>query len=189
MSSSATCGPLSGGQVQAAAAPARLRMERHPSLPAFACHPPAPGLLWQRRRPVRCTVPRRALRARQPSMASASGGVVVGNLLAALPAAGAGAEQFTELVARGGTTVQRIVSTGHASADWYDQDTLEFVLVTAGEGVLQIEGEPAARIMGPGDWMLIPPHTRHRVVSTHPDQPTIWLAVHMQDEAAPSPAS
>jgi cupin 2 domain-containing protein len=30
----------------------------------------------------------------------------------------------------------------------------------------------------PGDHLIIPAHRRHRVEWTHPDQPTVWLALH-----------
>ena len=32
--------------------------------------------------------------------------------------------------------------------------------------------------MGPGDYVNIPVHKRHRVEWTTPDTPTVWLAVH-----------
>ena len=32
--------------------------------------------------------------------------------------------------------------------------------------------------MGPGDYVNIPAHKRHRVEWTTPDAPTVWLAVH-----------
>ena len=39
-----------------------------------------------------------------------------------------------------------------------------------------IEGEAAPRILAPGDYVLIPPHVRHRVEWTDADEPTVWLA-------------
>ena len=75
--------------------------------------------------------------------------------------------------------IERIVSQDHASADdfWYDQTEHEWVMIIKGSAVLQIEGidEPVA--MGPGDYIQIPAHQRHRVIRTIPDEPTIWLAV------------
>ena len=32
--------------------------------------------------------------------------------------------------------------------------------------------------LGPGDWLEIPPHCRHRVDATSETQDTVWLAVH-----------
>lgn len=75
--------------------------------------------------------------------------------------------------------VERIVSYGHASEDgfWYDQSEDEWVMVLAGEGVLEIEGERHYRTLGPGDAISLPAHTKHRVISTAAEQATVWLAI------------
>jgi len=101
-----------------------------------------------------------------------------GNLLRGLPAH-LPDELFTTLAEGGGVRVERIVSTGQASPEgfWYDQDWDEFVLLVAGSAGLETEGEPV-RSMAPGDWQLIPAHTKHRVAWTDPKHPTVWLAVH-----------
>ena len=99
------------------------------------------------------------------------------NLLRDLPPAGAG--EIVELVAAGGAVrIERIVSHGEASPEgfWYDQDEAEFVLVLSGAARLGFaDGETVA--LGPGDWVDIAPHRRHRVEWTDPDQPTVWRAV------------
>ena len=99
------------------------------------------------------------------------------NLLADLPADSA-AEQFSELLSRPGLRIERIVSTGQASAPgfWYDQPQGEWVLLHQGEARLAFEDEPAARLLRAGDCLDIAPHRRHRVESTA--VPTVWLAVH-----------
>jgi cupin 2 domain-containing protein len=33
-------------------------------------------------------------------------------------------------------------------------------------------------VLKSGDFIDIAPHRRHRVDWTHPDEPTIWLAIH-----------
>jgi cupin 2 domain-containing protein len=73
--------------------------------------------------------------------------------------------------------IERIVSTGHASPPgfWYDQPESEWVVVLHGEAVLEFEDEK--RHMVPGDFVLIPPHRKHRVSSTSMKEPTVWLAV------------
>lgn len=78
--------------------------------------------------------------------------------------------------------IERIISTGQSSPEgfWYDQDETEWVTVIAGEGHLRIEGNSELIRMKPGDWVTIPAHQKHRVEWTHPDQPTIWLAVFMR---------
>ncbi len=106
--------------------------------------------------------------------------VPAGSLLSDLPPGRLPEELFTTLATAVGVRVERILSTGQSSPEgfWYDQAWGEFVLVVQGAARLQIDGE-AERPLGPGDWMMIPAHTRHRVAWTDPDRPTVWLAVHI----------
>jgi len=92
------------------------------------------------------------------------------------------AEQIFTLASSPGARIERIVSTGQASPPgfWYDQDATEWVALLAGSAGLLIEGEPLLRVMGPGDFVEIPAHVRHRVEWTDPDRATIWLAVHLK---------
>lgn len=101
------------------------------------------------------------------------------NLLAGLPRRLA-QEQCSDLLARPGLRIERIVSTGQASPPgfWYDQEQGEWVLLLAGAARLRFEDEAAARSLGPGDCVEIAPHRRHRVEWTDPTQATVWLAVH-----------
>lgn len=101
------------------------------------------------------------------------------NLFDDLPA-GATSEQFVELLSRPGLRIERIISTGQASPPgfWYDQPQGEWLVVLSGEAMLAFEDDPAPRLLERGDIIDIPPHRRHRVEWTHPDVPTIWLAVH-----------
>ena len=75
--------------------------------------------------------------------------------------------------------IERIVSTGHTSPKnfWYDQDEHEWVVVIRGAARLMFEEEDEPVEMGPGDYINIPAHRKHRVQWTMPDEPTIWLAV------------
>ena len=101
------------------------------------------------------------------------------SLFAALPAAPL-PEELVELLATGsGVRIERIVSTGQASPPgfWYDQDEDEWVVLLTGAAGLRIADETAVRRLGPGDWLLIPAHTRHRVEWTDQEQATVWLAV------------
>ena len=79
--------------------------------------------------------------------------------------------------------IERIVSTGHSSADgfWYDQSEHEWVIVLRGEAKLMIEGESELHHLRAGDHVLIPAHQKHRVEWTTPDEPTVWLAVFYRD--------
>ena len=86
-------------------------------------------------------------------------------------------ELIEKLVDTQDVRIERIVSTGHASQPdfWYDQAESEWVVVLRGEAVLAFENETL--IMKPGDYILIPPHCKHRVNSTSQKESTVWLAV------------
>jgi cupin 2 domain-containing protein len=100
------------------------------------------------------------------------------NLLRDLPDART-AEITDALVACPGLRIERITSFGQASPEgfWYGQDETEWVLLLAGAARLRFEDETQARLLGPGDWVKIAAHRRHRVEWTDPEQPTVWLAV------------
>jgi cupin 2 domain-containing protein len=100
------------------------------------------------------------------------------NLLRDLPDARAG-EIIDPIVAAPGVRIERIVSLGQASPPgfWYDQAEAEWVVLLAGAASLRFADEPEARLIGPGDWVEIAPHRRHRVDWTDPARPTVWLAV------------
>lgn len=106
--------------------------------------------------------------------------IAAGNLLAALPDA-RGGECIETLVARPGARIERIVSLGQGSPEgfWYDQERAEFVALLAGSARLRIAGEAAARELGPGDWLVLPAHCRHRVEATSAGPEAVWLAVHL----------
>lgn len=101
-------------------------------------------------------------------------GQLFGNLPQALSA-----ELSTVLVAADNIQIERIISCGQASPPgfWYDQDRHEWVMVMAGSAILQFEGEPGPRRLGPGDFVNIPAGLRHRVVATDPAEVTVWLAI------------
>jgi cupin 2 domain-containing protein len=83
------------------------------------------------------------------------------------------------LLDRDSVRIERIVSRGHSSQPgfWYDQTDNEWVVLLSGRARLLFEGEPDPISLGPGDYLDIPAHTRHRVEWTDPDQDTVWLAV------------
>lgn len=106
-------------------------------------------------------------------------GARFGSLLEGLPASPQPDELFTTLATLPGLRIERIVSTGQSSPDgfWYDQEWDEFVLLVAGAATLQVEGGDD-RLLFPGDWVLLPARTRHRVAATAVAEPTVWLAIH-----------
>jgi cupin 2 domain-containing protein len=81
--------------------------------------------------------------------------------------------------------IERIVSRGQASPPgfWYDQETDEWVLLAKGSATLRIADGRAITLV-PGDYLLIPRHTRHRVERTDPQGETVWLAVHFGGESS-----
>ncbi len=101
------------------------------------------------------------------------------NLFAALPASPLPDELIAAIPCAGALRIERIVSTGQASPPgfWYDQEEGEWVAVLQGSARLLIEGELEPRLMRSGDFIDLPPRTRHRVEGTDPETPTVWLAV------------
>lgn len=89
-------------------------------------------------------------------------------------------ESVGVLAASPAVRVERIVSTGQATAPgaWYDQEWDEWVALLQGEAALRFaDGRTLA--LRRGDWLLIPAHERHRVEATSADPPCVWLAVHL----------
>jgi len=87
-------------------------------------------------------------------------------------------EEVTEtLYADEKVRIERIISTGQASPEgfWYDQKENEWVCVLEGQGVIQWE-DGSKKVLRKGDWVLIPAHVRHRVLSTSTAQPCLWLS-------------
>lgn len=102
-----------------------------------------------------------------------------GQLFADLPRSTQQNELFSELLRRPGLRIERIVSTGQCSPPgfWYDQAEGEWVLLIQGQASLRFADEEAPHHLRAGDYVDIPPHRRHRVEWTAPDQVTVWLAV------------
>jgi cupin 2 domain-containing protein len=100
-----------------------------------------------------------------------------------LPAAPQAEELVEILMEAPGLRLERIVSTGQATAegDWYDQAWDEFVVLVSGAARLRIEGEDEDRRLEAGDWILLPAHCRHRVTWTQTALPSVWLAMHYED--------
>lgn len=106
----------------------------------------------------------------------------VRNLLAGIPTE-MPEEVFQEILGTACFRIERIVSRGQVSPPgfWYDQETAEWVLLVAGSATLRFaDGRKVD--LGPGDYLLIPRHLRHRVERTDPERETVWLAVHYGGE-------
>ncbi len=76
--------------------------------------------------------------------------------------------------------LERIVSSGQTTppGQWYNQAQDEWVIVLQGEATLTYDNGSNLS-MSPGDYVLLPAHTRHRVDFTSQEPPCIWLAVHI----------
>ncbi|MBO9830127.1 cupin domain-containing protein [Xanthomonas sp. A2111] len=103
---------------------------------------------------------------------------MAGSLLAALPDA-RGGEIFTELLRRSGCRVERIVSHGQTTPQDtpYLQAHDEWVLLLRGSARVALGEREVA--LAPGDHLFIPADTPHWVTFTDPEQPTVWLAIHL----------
>ncbi len=88
-------------------------------------------------------------------------------------------EVFDLLIKTESVRIERIVSKGHQSPEsgWYDQEKNEWVLVLKGKAILTFEDKQPINL-NKGDCINIPPHKKHKVTWTDPDNETIWLAVH-----------
>ena len=92
-----------------------------------------------------------------------------------------GNEDFLTLLDSDNVKVQRVVSHAASSPEefWYDQAHAEWVMIVRGEATLEFESGQRIE-MKEGDYVTIPPHTRHRVDQT--GQETIWLVVHLKQK-------
>lgn len=101
-------------------------------------------------------------------------GVARGRLLDASGAPRVG-ERVAEVARVRNLVVEQILSGRLDAPAEYLQEQDEWVVVLAGSGALEVDGE---RIdLGPGDWVLLPAGTPHRLVGIEPG--TSWLAVHL----------
>ena len=86
------------------------------------------------------------------------------------------AEEFVEILAQSGNVrVERIVSAGHAT-DWLTQDETELVILLQGMARLEYEDSPPVDLKA-GDYIIINPREKHRVVYTSVKPPCVWLCV------------
>lgn len=101
-----------------------------------------------------------------------------------------GQEEFFEDLFQGNNfRLERIISTGQITPEdeWYDQENDEWVILLQGRARLLYDSGDEVEINS-GDWILIPSHTKHRVIYTSSDPECIWLALHghFVDEGDPT---
>ncbi|MGQ9818311.1 MAG: cupin domain-containing protein [Candidatus Kapaibacteriales bacterium] len=87
-------------------------------------------------------------------------------------------EFFRTLFENRNIKIEKIVSKSHSSPEgfWYDQDLHEWVILLSGSAELEFKNPDQIVELQQGDYILIPPHKLHRVVSTSVVE-TIWLAI------------
>jgi len=102
------------------------------------------------------------------------------NLFADIPEQ-ASQELLSPLLDNPHCRIERIVSYGQSSPDgfWYNQNRDEWVLLLQGSAELDVEGQTAKLV--PGDHLLIRAGQKHRVTYTDQNQPTVWLAIHLNE--------
>ncbi|HEY9660860.1 MAG TPA: cupin domain-containing protein [Allocoleopsis sp.] len=100
-----------------------------------------------------------------------------------LPANLSNDELFEVLLSQSNLKIERIISTGQTTApgNWYDQEQAEWVILLQGEARITYE-DGSSHVLRSGDYLLIPPHQKHRVDYTSSEPPCIWLAVHFHEE-------
>lgn len=103
---------------------------------------------------------------------------MLGNIFANIPRV-LPEELFETLFQKPGVKIERIVSKGHVTPEdeWYDQAWDEWVILLQGSATIKFENTTPVNLT-PGDYCIIPAHTRHCVTRTESEPETIWLAVH-----------
>jgi cupin 2 domain-containing protein len=90
-------------------------------------------------------------------------------------------EELVEIISEtDNIRIERIVSRTHSSPNdfWYDQEKNEYVIILKGKAGLAFEDRDDVIVIGPGDYLDIPAHVRHRVEWTDTEEDTIWLAIY-----------
>ena len=82
-------------------------------------------------------------------------------------------ELVGQLVRVGAVVIEQILSGELDEAVDYDQDHDEWVVLLAGAAELEVDGDRLS--LEPGDWLLLPRGTPHRLVRT--TRGANWLAV------------
>ncbi len=78
--------------------------------------------------------------------------------------------------------IERIISHGQISNEWYDQQEDEWVVLLQGNATLIFEEEQQKISMEKGSYLFIPAHKKHKVTFTSKQPPCIWLAIYLNKE-------
>jgi len=83
-------------------------------------------------------------------------------------------EHFEILLKTDHLKIEKIISNGQTSSQWYDQDEDEWVVLIEGEAELLFIDKSRVRLHK-GEYLFIPKKKKHKVVYT--SSPAIWLAI------------
>ena len=85
-------------------------------------------------------------------------------------------ELITVLTESENIRIERIISAGQISSDWYDQAETEFVVLLEGCADITFDNGKIVN-MKKGDTLRIKPHEKHKVSRTSSEPPCVWLCI------------
>lgn len=87
-------------------------------------------------------------------------------------------EIFQDIIKTDTIRIERILSHGHSSPEsgWYDQTQNEWVIVLAGQGVIEF-ADGRVVTLAQGDHLNIKSGEKYKVLGTCEKQVTVWLAM------------
>jgi cupin 2 domain-containing protein len=92
-------------------------------------------------------------------------------------------ERFETLLTHHGCRIEAIVSSETPEPTLYNQPHDEAVLLISGTATLEMAGKRI--VMQPGDFLMIPAHTPHRVMQV--EHGTRWFAIHFDSIPSETP--
>ena len=108
------------------------------------------------------------------------------NIFNDLPAKNLPDEVFELLAAGKKFKLEKIISTGQCSPEdhWYDQECSELVILLKGSAkiLLKTTEDEKEVLLNSGDYLLISPHQKHRIICTDLKEPTVWLALYFEND-------
>jgi len=89
-------------------------------------------------------------------------------------------EYFENILKNKNFSLERIVTEGQTTprGTWLCEDTDEWVLLMSGSAKIKFKSDGHVHALIPGDHLIIPAGTYHRVECTEPNAKTVWLALH-----------
>ena len=105
--------------------------------------------------------------------------IIRGNIFVAQELISKGEEGFETLFTSEDVKIEKIFTHGKITVpgNWYDQENDEWVILLQGSATLEFSGNELIKL-NKGDYLFIPSHTKHRLLTTSKKPNCIWLAVH-----------